>query len=135
MLDGVGPVEVASFLPLLRHLFFEDIGLVYARDKLRDFIVVGDVDLVLLGIVLSSCEFTGVGADMLAGGVSTGGDEGDLCRYPFRVDNYGPRAEVIDERKYGFVTVPEVVHLFFFCVLWHDGGDNCGSPVENDGFL
>ena len=40
-----------------------------------------------------------------------------------------------DERQDGFVAVPEVFHLFFFDVLGHDGGNNCGSPVEDDGFL
>ena len=40
-----------------------------------------------------------------------------------------------DERQNVFVNVTEVVHLFFFNVLWHDGGDNCVSPMENDGFL
>ena len=40
-----------------------------------------------------------------------------------------------DEQQDGFVTIPEVVHLFFFDVLGHDGGNNCGSPVEDDGFL
>ena len=40
-----------------------------------------------------------------------------------------------DKRQDGFVTVPEVVHLFLFDVLGHDGGKNCGSPVEYDRFL
>ena len=40
-----------------------------------------------------------------------------------------------DERQDGFVSVPEVVHLFLFDVLGHYGGENCGSPVEDDGFL
>ena len=32
-------------------------------------------------------------------------------------------------------TEPEVIYLFFFDVLWHGGGNDCGSPMENDGFL
>ena len=40
-----------------------------------------------------------------------------------------------DEQQNGFHTVPEVVYLFLFDVLWHDGGNDCESPVENDGFL
>ena len=135
MLYGVGPVAVASFLPRLHHRVFENIGLVYARDKLRDFVVVSDFYVVLLGVVLSPCEVSSVGAEMLFGGVAPGGNEGGLRRHYFGVGYYRPRAEVSDERQNGFYTVPEVVHLFFFDVSWHDGGDNCGSPVENDGFL
>ena len=37
--------------------------------------------------------------------------------------------------KMVFVAVPEVVHLFLFDVLGHYGGKNCGSPMEDDGFL
>ena len=124
MIDGVGTVAVASFLQLLHHQVFEDFGLVDARDKLRDFFIVCDFDLVFFGVVLSSCEVPGVGADMLVGGVATWGDEGGLCRHTFRVGNYRPRTEVSDERQYGFVTVPKVVHLFFFDVLGHDRVNN-----------
>ena len=80
---GVGPDEVARFLPLLHHQVFEDIGLVYAHDKLRDFLVVGDFDVVLIGVVLSPCEVLIVGAEMLVGGVSPVVNEGGLCRHPF----------------------------------------------------
>ena len=72
MLGGVGPVAVASFLPLLHHQVFEDFGLVNACDKLRDCFVVGDVDFVLLGIVLSSCEVAGVYADISVRGALQG---------------------------------------------------------------
>ena len=40
-----------------------------------------------------------------------------------------------DERQDGFVSIPAVVHLFLFYVLEHYGGYNCGSPMEDDGFL
>ena len=135
VLYGVGTVLVASFLPLLHHQVFADIGLVYARDKLCDFVIVGDLDVVLIGVVLSPCEVSRVGSEMLVGGVAPGGNEGGLRRHSFGVGYYGPLSEVSDERQNGFHTVPELVHLFFFDVLWHDGGENSGSPVENDGFL
>ena len=104
-------------------------------DKLCDFVFVSDVDLVLFGIVLESGEVAGVGAEVLVGGVTPGGDEGILCHHPFCIGDYRPRAEVCDKRQDGFVAVPGVVHLFLFDVLGHYGGDNCGSPVEDDGFL
>ena len=135
VLYGVGPVSISSFLPLLHYQVFEDIGLKYARNKLRDFVVVGDLDVVLLGIVLSPCKVSSVGADVLVGGVAPGGNGGRLCRHYFGVGYYGPHAEVSDEQQNGFHTVPKVVHLFFFDVLWHDGDENSGSPVKNDGFL
>ena len=40
-----------------------------------------------------------------------------------------------DEQKNDFHTVPKVFHLFLFDVLRHGGGEDCGSPVENDDFL
>ena len=135
VLYGVGPVSIASFLPLLHHQVFEDIGLEYARDKLRDFVVVGDIDVLILGVVLSPCKVSSVGAEMLVGGVATVGNIGSLRHHSFGIGYYRPRAEVSDERQNGFHTVPEVVHLFFFNVLWHDGGKNSGFSVENDGFL
>ena len=73
VLYGVVPILVASFLSLLHYRVFEDIGLIYARDKLRDFVVVGDFDVVLLGVVFSPCEVSSVGAEMLVGGVAPGG--------------------------------------------------------------
>ena len=123
--DGVGPVLVARFLPLLHHQVFEDVGLVDACDKLRDFVVVSDGDLVFFGVVLLSCEVVGVCVEVLVGGVTPGGDEGGLRCHPFSVGNYGPCAEVSDKQQDGFVFKLEVVHLFFFDVLGHDGGDNC----------
>ena len=98
VLSCIGPVSVASFLPLLHHQVFKDIGLVYTRDKLCDFFVVGDLDVVLLGVVLSPCYVSSVGANMLVGGVAPGGNEGGLRRYPLCVGNNGPSAEVSDER-------------------------------------
>ena len=110
VLYDVGPVSVASFLPRLHHRVFKDIGLLYAREKLRDFVVVSDLDVVLLGVVLSPCEVLGVGADMLVGGVAPGGNEGGLLRHSLGVGYYGPCAEVRDERQNGFHIIPEVVH-------------------------
>ena len=51
LFDGVGPVAVAFFLPILHHRVFEYVGLVDACDKLCEFVVVGDVDLVFFGVV------------------------------------------------------------------------------------
>ena len=79
VLDCVGPVAVASFLPLLHHRLFKYICLVFARDKLCDFVVFGDFDLVLFGVVFLSCDVAGVGAEMSVGGVAPVGDEGVLC--------------------------------------------------------
>ena len=76
-----------------------------------------------------------VGAEVLVGGVDPRGDEGGLCCHPSSIGNYGPRSEVCNEKQDGFVAVPKVVHLLFFGVLGNDGGDNCRSPVEDDGFL
>ena len=98
MLYSVGPVAVAIFLPLLHHRVFEDIGLVYARDKLRDCFVVRDFFFVLLGVFLSPCEVSSVGAEMLVGGIAPGGNEGGLRRHPFCVGYNGPSVEVSDEK-------------------------------------
>ena len=135
MFDGVGLVAVACFLPLLHNRVFEDVGLVDSCDKLCDFFVVGDVDLVFFGVVLASGEIAGVHAEVLVGGVTPGGGEGGLRCHPFCVSDYRPHVEVCDERQDGFIAVPEVVHLFLFGVLGHYGGKKCGSPVEDDGFL
>ena len=89
MLYGIVPVAVSSFLPLLHPRAFKDVGLVYARDKFRDFVFVRAVDLVLLGVVLLPCEVAGIGDDILVGGVAQGGDEGGLCCHPFGVGYYG----------------------------------------------
>ena len=94
----VGPISVAIFFPLLHHRVFKDIGLVNKRDKLCNFVVVGDLDVVLLGIVLPPCEVSSVGAEMLVGGVAPGGNEGGLRRHPLCVGCNGPSVEVSDEK-------------------------------------
>ena len=68
VLHYIGPASVATFLLFLHHRVFKDIGLVNARDKLRQFIVVGDLDVVLRGVVLPPCEVSCVGAEMLVKG-------------------------------------------------------------------
>ena len=67
MLYSVGSVSVASFLPLLHHRVFKDISLVYTRDKLHDFVVVGDLDVVLIGVVSPPSDVSSIGAEMLVG--------------------------------------------------------------------
>ena len=94
----VGPVSVDTFLQLLHHRVFEDTGLVNKRDKLRNFIVVGDPDVVLRGVVLPPCEVSSVGSEMMVGGVVPGGTEGGLLRHPFCVGYNRPSAEVSDKR-------------------------------------
>ena len=94
----VVPISVAIFLPLLHHRVFKDIGLVNKRDKLCNFFVVGDLGVILLGIVLLPCEVSSVGAEMLVGGIAPGGNEGGLRRHPFCVGYNGPSVEVSDEK-------------------------------------
>ena len=98
MLHCIVPVPVATFLPLLYHRVFEDIGLLNTRDKVRHFIVVGDLDVVLRGVVFPPCEFSSVGAEMLVGGVAPGGNKGGFCRHPFCIGYNRPSAEVSDKR-------------------------------------
>ena len=98
MLYCVGPFSVATFLSLLHYRVFEDIGLVNTRDKLRTFVVVSDLDVILLGVVLTPCEVSSVGAEMLVGGVAPEGNESGFCCHPFGVGYNGPHAEVSDER-------------------------------------
>ena len=98
MLYCVGPFSVATFLPLIHHRVFEDIGLVNTREKLRHFIVVSDLDVVLCGVVFPPCEVSSVGAEMLVGGVAPGGNEDGLRRHPFCVVYNGPSAEARNER-------------------------------------
>ena len=98
MLHCIGPVSVATFLLILHHQVFEDIGLVNTRGELRHFIVVGDLDIVLRGVIFTPCEVLSLGADMLVGGVAPGGNKGGLCRHPFCVGYNGPSAEVSDKR-------------------------------------
>ena len=62
-----------------------------------DFFVVGDFDLVLLGVVLLPCEVAGVGIEMWVRGVAPGGDEGVLRCHYFGVVYYRPRAEMSDK--------------------------------------
>ena len=73
VLHFIVPDSVATFLPFLHHRVFEDIGLVNARGELCHFIVVGDLDVVLRGVVLPPCEVLRVGADMLVGESLQGG--------------------------------------------------------------
>ena len=51
MLHCSGPASISALLPFLHHRVFKDIGFINARDKLRHFIVVSDLDGVLRGIV------------------------------------------------------------------------------------
>ena len=54
MLHCIGPASVSTLLPFFYHQVFEDIGFINARNELRHFIVVGDFDGVLYGVVFSA---------------------------------------------------------------------------------
>ena len=97
VLSCIGPVSVTTFLLLLHHRVFEDIGLVNIRNKLRHFIIVGDLDVLLRGVVFPPCEVSSVGAEMLVGGVAPGGNKGGLCCHPFCICYNGPSTEVNNE--------------------------------------
>ena len=77
------PSSVSNLLPFFHHRVFKDIGLINAHDELRHFIVVGDLDGVLCGVVLPPCEVSRVGDDMLVGGVALGGNKICLLCHPF----------------------------------------------------
>ena len=90
------PASVSTLLPFFHHRVFEDIGLIDARDELRHFIVVGDLDGVLRGVVLTPCEVSRVGAEILIGGVAPGGNKSCLRCPPFCVCDDGLSLKVSD---------------------------------------
>ena len=102
----IGLASVATFLPFLHHWVFEDTGLVNSCNELRHFIVVGDLDVVLCGVVLPPFEVSRVGDIMLVGGVAPGGNESCLRCHHFCVGNDRPSAKVSDKRWNSLHTIP-----------------------------
>ena len=98
VLHCIGPSSVANFLQFLHHQVSEDIGLVNACNKLRYFIVVGDIDVILCDVVFPPCEVSHVGAEMLVGGVAPGDNKSGLSCHNFCVGKDRPSAKVSDKQ-------------------------------------